>query len=174
VRLPCHTDAVSCTFNRDTLLEHFKRSNKCPTCSHVFAFPGPQPAGRMMARREGEPCSGHERAASIHVHFNFPPGVQAEHDPDPNQPYNGTRRDCYYPDDAVGWTAVALLRAGFHQGLLFRVGTSATTGHSSTVVWSVHQKTNRHGGPTQHGWPDGEYLLRLKSELVAAGLRVLD
>ena len=51
------------------------------------------------------------------------------------------------------------------------MGTSATTGREATVVWSIHQKTKHHGGPTQHGWPDDGYLQRLQSECAAANVR---
>lgn len=44
---------------------------------------------------------------------------------------------------------------------------SVTTGKESTVVWNVHQKTSRTGGPTRYGWPDPTYLERLKSECAA-------
>ncbi|KAL7465443.1 hypothetical protein ACHAXS_008769, partial [Conticribra weissflogii] len=58
------------------------------------------------------------------------------------------------------------------RGLVFTVGTSATTGRSDAVVWSslVPHKTSLQGGP--HGWPDGAYLRACREALDA--LRVPD
>ena len=46
-----------------------------------------------------------------------------------------------------------------------------TTGKDDTTIWSIHQKTNPEGGPTRHGWPDPEYLQRLRSECAAANVQ---
>ena len=45
VRLPCHTAAISCTFNLSTIVETLKLHGKCPTCSQSYALPGVQPTG---------------------------------------------------------------------------------------------------------------------------------
>ena len=171
VRLPCHTDALHCTFNRSTLVEAFKSSNKCPCCGTMYAMPGPQPSGTLRAALDAKTdCDGHPGCGTIMVEYRFPDGTQLPQHPAPGQPYGGTRRVAYLPCDDVGVKCLHLLRAAFLQGQLFRVGSSVTTGRENTVVWSIHQKTNTSGGPTRHGWPDPEYLSRLKSECAAANV----
>ena len=96
--------------------------------------------------------------------------MQGAGHPQPGTRYNGTRRTCYYPNDDVGSRALRLLHAAFRQGALFRVAASVTTGRENTVVWAIHQKTSRNGGPTNHGWPDPEYLQRLQSECASANV----
>jgi deltex-like protein len=171
VRLPCHTAAVSCTFNRSTLEEAFKSSNKCPTCGTMYALPGPQPSGRMRASLDpSTDCDGHV-GGTVVLDYTFPSGVQQPQHPKPGVPYDGTRRICYLPNDATGQRCVALLRAAFLQGALFRVGSSSTTGKENAVVWSIHQKTRPDGGATRHGWPDDGYLQRLQSECASANVK---
>ena len=173
VRLPCHTAAVSCTFNKATLLSAFKTSNRCPTCGVAYAMPGPQPSGRMRARHNRhEECDGHPRCGTIEIEYFFMDGIQLEQHPNPGMPYRGTRRIAYLPCDAVGYQCLGLLLAAFRQGQLFQVGSSVTTGRDNTVVYgSIHQKTRTRGGPVNHGWPDPEYLQRLKSECAAASVK---
>ena len=172
VRLPCHTAAVSCTFNKSTLDEAFKTSNRCPTCGTAYAMPGPQPSGMMRARHQRhEDCDGHPRCGTIEIEYSFPDGMQLDQHPNPGMPYRGTRRVAYLPCDAVGSQCFGLLLAAFRQGQLFRVGSSVTTGNDNTVVWSIHQKTSTSGGPVKHGWPDPEYVQRLQSECAAANVK---
>jgi deltex-like protein len=171
VQLPCSTAAVPCVFNRSTLEEALKRSPNCPTCKTRYALPGPQPSGDMAVQRIRDGCAGHGRG-SLFVQYVFPSGTQGPQHPEPGTPYHGTSRDCFYPDDDVGWRALELLRRAFAAGALFRVGQSATTGRPNTVVWSIHQKTSTTGGATSHGWPDDGYLDRLLSEVASAGVSI--
>jgi deltex-like protein len=115
-------------------------------------------------------CDGHPGCGTIEVRYEFSSGVQGRQHPSPGQPYIGTQRDALLPNDGTGQQALALLRRAFRQGKCFAVGSSATTGRSDVVVWRIHQKTSRKGGPTQHGWPDATYLDRLKSECAAAAV----
>mmetsp|Transcript_37663 Transcript_37663/g.80198 ORF Transcript_37663/g.80198 Transcript_37663/m.80198 type:complete len:428 (-) Transcript_37663:460-1743(-) len=169
VRLPCHTPAMPCLFNRSTLEQALPRTRKCPSCSQPYALPGPQPSGTLHIQHSDQSCVGHDGVGSLLLRFEFPNGTQGPNDPEPGRAYRGTDRLCVYPDDEVGWTAVALLFRGFRMGALFKVGTSVTTG-AKRVVWVVHQKTRHDGGATQHGWPDTEYVTRLKSELMSLGM----
>ena len=62
-----------------------------------------------------------------------------------------------------------LLQIAFDRRVLFRVGTSITTGVSNTVVWNgIHHKTQVHGGA--FGYPDSTYLTRVCLELAAWGI----
>ena len=55
--------------------------------------------------------------------------------------------------------------------LMFRVGTSVTTGKENQVVYGgVHIKTKRDGGAAVHGWPDPTYFERLAGECYAQGI----
>ncbi len=105
------------------------------------------------------------------LHYDFPHGRQGPRHPAPGAPYKGTSRTAYYPDNAVGWRCVALLRLAFERGQLFMIGESVTTGKDNVVVWAgIHQKTAREGGEARHGWPDATCLERLQSECAAKGL----
>ena len=67
VRLPCHTEAVPCTFNRSTLEAAFRTTAACPTCGVTFGLPGPQPSGTMSARKRGFDCDGHPGVGALHA-----------------------------------------------------------------------------------------------------------
>ena len=171
VRLPCHTSATDCTFNRSTLEQAFTSKSCCPLCNTAYGLRGPQPSGSMTARLDSrEHCEGHGRTGTIIVEYDFPSGTQTSRQPQPGRQFRGTQRKCYYPHDAVGWAALALLRTAFEEGALFVIGSSKTTGAENAVVWAIHQKTKTHGGPPSHGWPDPEYLDRLRSECAAANV----
>ena len=168
VRLPCHTEAVPCTFNRSTVEAAFQSSNKCPTCGTLYGLPGAMPSGSMRVELDADDdCDGHRGVGTLVVTYDFRDGVQQPQHPQPNQRYHGTSRTCYLPNDGVGRQCLKLLRSAFLQGELFRVGKSSTTGRENVVVWAIHQKTSPNGGPTRHGWPDPEYLQRLTSECAA-------
>ena len=173
VRLPCHTDAISCTFNVSTVESAFAANPRCPSCSQQYALPGPQPTGTMQLRLERSDCQGHAGCGTIVLHYAFASGVQGPRHPSPGVPYHGTSRTAYYPHNPLGWQCVELLRLAFERGQLFCIGQSVTTGRDNTVVWAgIHQKTSQHGGAASHGWPDHTVLDRLKSEAASKGLMV--
>ena len=173
VRLPCHTDAISCTFNVSTVESAFLGNPRCPSCSQQYALPGVQPTGTMQLRLQRNDCQGHPDCGTIVLHYSFPSGTQGPRHPSPGTPYQGTNRTAYYPHNPTGWQCVELLRLAFEQGQLFCIGQSVTTGRDNVVVWAgIHQKTNQHGGQPNHGWPDDTVLDRLKSECASKGLMV--
>lgn len=171
VRLPCHTGAISCTFNVSTLEAAFNSKSCCPTCGTSYGLPGPQPAGKMTAQLKHFDCDGHPGVGTVEIHYDFPSGMQSVQHPNPGQPYSGTHRKAYLPRNDEGMRMLRLLVAAFQQGELFQVGQSATTGADNTVKWAIHQKTRTDGGPTNHGWPDPDYLQRLQSECAAANVK---
>jgi hypothetical protein len=59
VRLPCHTEALSCTFNVSTVEAAFASKNCCPACGMAYDLPGPQPSGQMYAHLRRFDCDGH-------------------------------------------------------------------------------------------------------------------
>ncbi|KAJ7374766.1 E3 ubiquitin-protein ligase dtx3l [Desmophyllum pertusum] len=78
----------------------------------------------------------------------------------------------YLPNTQEGREVLQLLRRAFDARLLFTVGTSNTTGRSNQITWNdVHHKTNLSGGPYRFGYPDPDYLRRVKEELAAKGIR---
>ncbi|KAG7221341.1 hypothetical protein INR49_017307 [Caranx melampygus] len=98
---------------------------------------------------------------------------QEEH-PNPGQPYEGVSRTAYFPDSPEGRRIIILLRRAFDQKLIFTVGRSTTSGRNNTVTWNdIHHKTSTHGGPTNYGYPDPEYLSRVRDELKSPSLPAL-
>ncbi|EOD22839.1 hypothetical protein EMIHUDRAFT_195235 [Emiliania huxleyi CCMP1516] len=156
VRLPCHSDAISCTFNRSTVEQAFASSPKCPTCGQPYPLPGPQPSGVMRCRASGAyDCDGHPGCGVIEAppgsnQAHASPGTSGPQHPRPGTAYSGTRRAAILPNDATGREALALLRAAFAQGKAFA--------------------TQPMGGETRHGWPDATYLDRLRSECATAAV----
>jgi hypothetical protein len=76
----------------------------------------------------------------------------AEH-PNPGKRYKGTRRVAFLPRNREGEEVLTLLKTAWERRLLFRVGTSVTTGQSDVVTWAgVHHKTSTWGGATNFGY----------------------
>ena len=106
-------------------------SSHCPTCTQVYPLPGVQPSGSMQLRLHRQGCDGHPGCGSIVIDYSFPSGVQGARHAEPGQPYRGTNRTCYYPDNAVGWQCVA---ATLLPGDVMKVG-EPTVSHSARL-WS--------------------------------------
>ncbi|KAG8011632.1 E3 ubiquitin-protein ligase DTX3L [Nibea albiflora] len=97
--------------------------------------------------------------------------LQEEH-PQPGQQYEGVSRTAYLPDSPEGKEIVKLLKRAFDQRLIFTVGQSTTSGRNNTVTWNdIHHKTSTHGGPTHYGYPDPDYLRRVRDELAVKGIQ---
>jgi len=68
VRLPCHSDAISCTFNRSTVEQAFASSPKCPTCVQPLCgargeeAPLSPPLRRCTGAASPTRCRGRSRA----------------------------------------------------------------------------------------------------------------
>jgi len=75
-------------------------------------------------------------------------------DPNPGQVYTGAYHEAYLPNNARGAKVAKLLKLAFERGLTFKVGTSQTTGHENTVVWTgqVPHRTSFCGGPSLYGF----------------------
>eukprot|EP00964_Phaeocystis_antarctica_P029155 scaffold16428_cov63-Phaeocystis_antarctica.AAC.4 len=178
VRLPCHSEATSCTMNRSTAETAFRNSNNCPCCQQLYPLlPGPQPSGVMSASGDRRDCEGHAACdGCIAVRYEFEGGVQLDQHPEPGKIYHGAKRSVYLPNDDAGSKALQLLKLAFERGLLFRVGKSVTTGKTEDgIVWNgIHQKTRRDGGAANHGYPDPTFLQRLQSECALHGVRLPD
>ncbi|KAG8543791.1 hypothetical protein GDO81_023689 [Engystomops pustulosus] len=96
--------------------------------------------------------------------------IQKDH-PNPGKRFSGTDRRAYLPDNQEGREVLRLLDKAFNQKLIFTVGESRTTGAKDTVTWNdIHHKTNTTGGPAGFGYPDPDYLKRVRDELKAKGV----
>ncbi|XP_051278309.1 probable E3 ubiquitin-protein ligase DTX3 isoform X2 [Dicentrarchus labrax] len=96
--------------------------------------------------------------------------MEEEH-PNPGHPYEGASRTAYLPDSSEGNKVLKLLRRAFDQRLIFTVGRSTTSGRSNMVTWNdIHHKTSVYGGPTHYGYPDPDYLSRVRDELKVKGI----
>ncbi|XP_077982412.1 uncharacterized protein LOC144437361 [Glandiceps talaboti] len=153
---------------------HFELNGKCPFCSLVVLVKrGNQPTGEMESVVEDfQHLPGYERDGTIVLSYHFPDGIQTTDHPNPGQPYSGTYRRAYLPNNREGRQVCTLLRKAFDLGLLFTIGKSVTTGVHNCVIWNdVHHKTSRTGGPQGYGYPDPTYLDRVKEELAAKGIK---
>ncbi|KAI8507650.1 E3 ubiquitin-protein ligase dtx3l [Branchiostoma belcheri] len=166
--LPCKHKFCS-----DCLATALKHAAKCPICGLVVGrLRGDQPEGRMeytVERHSSLP--GYPGCGTIIIHYSIPSGVQGRDHPNPGQPYHGTSRKAYLPDNYEGQEVLTLLKEAWRNKLVFTIGTSVTTGTDDAVTWNdIHHKTNRSGGPTRYGYPDPTYLARVKEELAAKGI----
>ncbi|XP_041097837.1 E3 ubiquitin-protein ligase DTX3L-like isoform X2 [Polyodon spathula] len=143
----------------------------CPVCKTVFGkVEGNQPTGRMTWHKNGNSLPGFH-CGSIEISYDIPSGTQTEKHPNPGRRFRGTARRAYLPDNAEGRKVLRLLEKAFDQKLIFTVGTSRTSGEEDTVTWNdIHHKTSMYGGPQEFGYPDPNYLKRVKEELKDKGI----
>jgi len=162
-------------FHKGCIINCFQKGSiKCPICGTIYGQKlGNQPFGTMQVMKfpPGRiPLSGYN-VGTIHISYQFPSGIQNEDHPNPGQPYSGTSRVAYLPDDDEGNRVLKLFDIAWKRKLLFTVGTSVTTGLSNTVIWNgVHHKTSTHGGSSSYGFPDPTYFSRVTQELSAKGV----
>ncbi|NXK31697.1 DTX3L ligase, partial [Piprites chloris] len=144
----------------------------CPVCNTVYGvMKGDQPEGTMSTRKLMFPLPGYESCGTIEINYNMNGGVQTSNHPNPGQPYKSTYRTAYLPDNVEGREILMLLKRAFDQKLIFTVGQSRTTGAQNVITWNdIHHKTSMTGGPTNFGYPDPDYLQRVRSELKAKGI----
>jgi deltex len=174
---PVMTKACCSTiFHARCLTESLRRKGACPGCSTPFgAMEGTMPPGTMNARLlralDGS-LPGHPGVGVIEITYSVPSGTQSAQHPHPGTPFSGTERTAFLPDNEAGRQILALLRTAFERRLTFTVGRSITTGQDNCVVWNgIHHKTRMHGGAASFGYPDAEYLDRVKDELAAKGVK---
>ena len=130
------------------------------------------PAGTMdwklKKKSKDQFCDGYKGVGVWEIIYQFPNGKRN------GQAYQGTKRVAYLPDTDEGRESLALLVKSFERRMTFVVGTSVTTGQTNCVVWSVHHKTNTHGGSSHFGYPDQTYFNRLSNELADRGVTLDD
>ncbi|XP_078489283.1 putative E3 ubiquitin-protein ligase DTX3 [Ciona intestinalis] len=151
-----------------------KVNNLCPICKQaVGKVKGNQPHGTMIHRTQQHThLPGYERYDAIVIDYHFPSGIQGPEHPNPGVRYTGTSRTAYLPDNYEGREVLRLLKKAFAARLIFTIGRSVTTGMDNQVTWNdIHHKTNPYGGATRFGYPDSDYLNRVKDELKAKGIQ---
>ncbi|XP_025932239.1 E3 ubiquitin-protein ligase DTX3L [Apteryx rowi] len=148
----------------------YKRA--CPICNTCYGLvQGDQPDGTMSVRTILTELPGYPRCNTIEITYVMYGGIQTSNHPNPGKFYHGTSRKAYLPDNKEGQEILQLLRRAFDQKLIFTVGQSRTTGAQGVITWNdIHHKTQMDGGPTSFGYPDPDYLQRVRSELKARGI----
>ena len=87
---------------------------------------------------------------TIEITYTIPSGVQDSRHPQPGQPFMGTVRNAYLPNNPEGKYVLQLLQRAFNDQHVFTIGQSSTTGKDNVVVWNdIHHKTQIDGGPDQ-------------------------
>mmetsp|Transcript_2315 Transcript_2315/g.3688 ORF Transcript_2315/g.3688 Transcript_2315/m.3688 type:complete len:384 (-) Transcript_2315:348-1499(-) len=144
---------------------------RCPVCrASLHIMTGTQPKnGTMSDELLHHSLPGFPSALTRRIRYYFPDGVQGPEHPNPGCMYLGTTRIAYLPTTPEGNLAFRLLKLAFSRRLIFRVGTSISTGIDNTVIWAgIHHKTSQTPGP--FGFPDPNYLTILFDELKSNGI----
>ncbi|XP_037692796.1 E3 ubiquitin-protein ligase DTX3L isoform X3 [Choloepus didactylus] len=144
----------------------------CPLCQTCYGVQkGNQPEGTMSVTFSKTELPGYKSCGSIMILYHIRGGIQTEEHPNPGKTYCGIQRIAYLPNNKEGNEVLVLLRRAFDQRLIFTVGESRVTGASDVVTWNdIHHKTSMFGGPEMYGYPDPDYLKRVKEELKAKGI----
>ncbi|XP_077982751.1 E3 ubiquitin-protein ligase DTX3L-like [Glandiceps talaboti] len=174
-KLCMKTGVVVMTMNscQDTLCKtcfdsHFENGSHCPVCNRIVLLQrGHQPKGKMETYFENDQhLPGYTTDGTVVVKFDIPEGTQTNVNPNRGKPYTGVSMVSYLPSNEEGRLVLDMLKKAFDLGLLFTINTS-----NCVVPNDVHFKTSRTGGPVVHGYPDPNYLHRVKEELTAKGLQ---
>ncbi|XP_076123852.1 uncharacterized protein LOC143103877 isoform X1 [Alosa pseudoharengus] len=140
-------------------------------CKKVFQkVEGDQPDGIMTHLIKKSTLPGFKRCDTIVITYHIPSGIQSRNHPNPGRRFKGAHLTAYLPAIREGREVLELLRKAFNQKLVFTVGTSQTR-QGDYVIWNgIHHKINTHGGPESGGYPDDNYLIRVREELRAKGI----
>ncbi|KAL3865218.1 hypothetical protein ACJMK2_006834 [Sinanodonta woodiana] len=164
------------SFHKKCIDEAFVYKEVCPLCGKIIGtVTGSQPDGKMKITDSKRSLPGYEHCGSIEIFYEFQDGIQSGDHPHPGKPYKGTRRKAYLPGNHEGQTVLKMLKVAFDRKLVFTIGESRTTGKTDTVTWNdIHHKTRIDGGPSNFGYPDPDYLRRVREELKAKGITEAD
>ncbi|XP_043830816.1 E3 ubiquitin-protein ligase DTX3L-like [Dromiciops gliroides] len=152
--------------------EAMKHKPVCPVCQTSYGvMKGNQPDGTMTTSYRTSSLPGYNSYGTIVIHYDMRGGIQTEEHPNPGKRFEGTRRVAYLPNNEEGRQVLHLLRRAFDQRLIFTIGQSRTSGVKDVITWNdIHHKTLQFGGPENFGYPDPNYLPRVKMELKAKGI----
>uniref|UniRef100_F6SQ79 E3 ubiquitin-protein ligase n=1 Tax=Ciona intestinalis TaxID=7719 RepID=F6SQ79_CIOIN len=161
-------------FHVHCIEQALKQKSFCPMCNTPVGAPcGNQPIGGRMtwSMNNRIHLPGYDNFGAIVIRYSFSGGTQQHNHPHPGQRYSGTTRIAYLPDSHEGQEVLALLTRAFDARLIFTVGRSITSGRDNQITWNdIHHKTRTHGGAHGYGYPDPEYLKRVKEDLRAKGI----
>ncbi|KAK7116273.1 hypothetical protein V1264_001985 [Littorina saxatilis] len=109
---------------------------------------------------------GYEGCGTIVIQYYIPSGFQEPCHPCPGRMYGSSQRTAYLPNNKEGNEVLKMLRKAFDYRLVFTIGDSVTTGCTGVITWNddIHHKTSA------YGYPDPDYLKRVKEELAAKGI----
>lgn len=158
-------------FCRNCIKDYFSQKPICPVCNTVYGeLFGNQPPGTATVYKDDASLPEFS-CPTIIIDYKIPDGIQTKEHPNPDQPFTGVSRQAYLPDNADGNKVLGMLEKAFKHRLIFTVGFSRTSGKDNMVTWNdIHHKTRRDGGPEKFGYPDLEYIERVKEELAAKGI----
>ncbi|XP_050773001.1 E3 ubiquitin-protein ligase DTX3L [Gopherus flavomarginatus] len=159
-------------FCKACIQQAMKYKPACPVCNTVYGLiQGNQPEGTMSVSKFFSPIPGYPQCGTIKIDYFMQGGIQTKNHPNPGKRYSGTSRTAYLPDNKEGREISQLLKRAFDQRLIFTVGQSRTSGANDVITWNdIHHKTSMYGGPEMFGYPDPNYLKRVREELKTKGI----
>ncbi|XP_054828837.1 E3 ubiquitin-protein ligase DTX3L [Eublepharis macularius] len=159
-------------FCKGCIQEAMKYKPVCPVCNVSYGkIEGNQPPGKMDISKNRMSLPGYDGYGTISITYHIPSDIQKKNHPNPGKRFQGVTRTAYLPDNPEGREILKLLQRAFDQKLIFTVGQSRTTGLSDVVTWNdIHHKTSIFGGESGFGYPDPNYLKRVREELKAKGI----
>uniref|UniRef100_A0A158R508 E3 ubiquitin-protein ligase n=1 Tax=Syphacia muris TaxID=451379 RepID=A0A158R508_9BILA len=176
-------------FHRECVKEAFTRVQvRCPMCKRWYSAPkGNQPTGSTMivTTCEGTVPGFPDAKGYFFIEYSLPGGIQtvchfriaktllepsSEEHPRPGLRFSGVRRYAYLPNTIEGEKVLRLFKLAFINRLMFTVG-DRETGRRNVVIFNgIETKSTLKGGPKMSGFPDPDYLPRVKVELAAVGI----
>lgn len=155
------------SFHTECITRALQSKLECPLCRTPMEgyVRGPQPIGFMAYMIFNDlSIPGELLKGFILIRYLFKNGIQDERHPNPGVPYEGTIREVYIPKTIEGERALRRLKKAWDLGVIFQVGTSATTGKRNCIIWgNIPFKTYLQPGP--HGFPDPDYMANLHRAL---------
>lgn len=146
---PCmRIQVCSHVFHQSCLQDCVMKDPTCPLCrTDIPVEPqGTSPSGTMKIRLSSNPCPGFgsKGSGSIELSYLIPNGIQSSFHPNPGTPFEGDDRPAFLPDTHEGRLVLTRFKYAFRRGLMFTIGTSATSGKSNVVVWLHRYLKSRH------------------------------
>ncbi|CAB9500114.1 Probable E3 ubiquitin-protein ligase DTX2 [Seminavis robusta] len=135
---------------------------RCPNCLVPTGEPqGKCPSGTMKVSSDMQQklCVSHEQNSfgTYTITYTLPVGVQQVYHDNPGQLYAATERQAYLPQNEQGDKLLRRLKYAWTKGLVFKIGTSVTSGKSGVITWaSIPHKSSLKGGA--FGFPDPNYF----------------
>ncbi|KAL3864668.1 hypothetical protein ACJMK2_006330 [Sinanodonta woodiana] len=169
--------SLSCghSFCSECYNQMLKHKPVCAICGNIVGtLTGNQPEdGRMDVKNSSMNLAGYEGHGCIEITYDFPAGKQGPDHPSPGKWYSQMTRTAYLPNTPEGKNVCRMLQLAFERRLVFTISQSRTTGKEGLTWNQIHHKTNPNPGK-QFGYPDPEYLTRVKDELAAKGITEAD